>query len=143
MSRVEHFCLQRGLDAGVFKGILLRHYFVEWTLFCRGHASIGWHGLMRSVLVHYRSLRRSATVAVLSNYDYWNRSFVFDRRRGWESALLSGGQLPAKLTAGMDKRLFEDFRWSRDFANLHFIRTQRRYNKRRYARMRAVSRPSF
>lgn len=43
----------------------------------------------------------------------------------------------------MGRRLFEDFRWSRDFANIHFIRTQRRYNKRRYARMRAVSRPSF
>lgn len=28
-------------------------------------------------------------------------------------------------------------------ATIHFIRTQRRYNKRRYARMRAVSRPSF
>ena len=27
--------------------------------------------------------------------------------------------------------------------NIHFIRTQRRYNKRRYARVRAVSRPSF
>lgn len=26
---------------------------------------------------------------------------------------------------------------------IHFIRTQRRYNKRRYARVRAVSRPSF
>jgi hypothetical protein len=28
-------------------------------------------------------------------------------------------------------------------ATLHFIRTQRRYNKRRYGRMRAMSRPSF
>lgn len=27
--------------------------------------------------------------------------------------------------------------------DIHFIRTQRRYNKRRYARVRAVSRPSF
>jgi hypothetical protein len=27
--------------------------------------------------------------------------------------------------------------------NIHFIRTQRRFNKRRYARVRAVSRPSF
>lgn len=27
--------------------------------------------------------------------------------------------------------------------DVHFIRTQRRYNKRRYARVRAVSRPSF
>lgn len=53
------------------------------------------------------------------------------------------GQLNKKVVAGMDRRLFEDFRWSRDFANIHFIRTQRRYNKRRYARMRAVSRPSF
>ena len=27
--------------------------------------------------------------------------------------------------------------------DIHFIRTQRRYNKRRYARVRAISRPSF
>jgi hypothetical protein len=27
--------------------------------------------------------------------------------------------------------------------DIHFIRTQRRYNKRRYTRVRAVSRPSF
>ena len=30
-----------------------------------------------------------------------------------------------------------------DLNVIHFIRTQRRYNKRRYARVRAVSRPSF
>lgn len=143
MSRVEHFCAQRGLDLGIFKGILMRHYFVEWTLFCRGHASVGWHGLLRSVLGHYKSLRSRREISALSNYDLWSRSFVFDRRRGWESPLLSGGQLGAKLAVDAGKRLFEDFRWSRDFANIHFIRTQRRYNKRRYARMRAVSRPSF
>lgn len=82
MSRIEHFCAQRGLDVGIFKGILMRHYFVEWTLFCRGHASIGWHGLVRSVFVHYRSLRRVRAISALSNYDFWGRSFVFDRRRG-------------------------------------------------------------
>lgn len=98
---------------------------------------------MRDVLAHYKSLRRSREIAALSNYDYGNRSFVFDRRRGWESALLVGGHRSAQLTAEVGKNLFEDFRWSRDFANIHFIRTQRRYNKRRYARMRAVSRPSF
>jgi len=27
--------------------------------------------------------------------------------------------------------------------DVHFLRTQRRYNKRRYARVRATSRPSF
>lgn len=27
--------------------------------------------------------------------------------------------------------------------DIHFIRTQRRYNKRRYARVRAISRPPF
>lgn len=40
MSRVEHFCLRRGLDVAVFKGILLRHYFVEWTLVCRGRTGL-------------------------------------------------------------------------------------------------------
>jgi hypothetical protein len=139
MSRIEHFCAQRGLDLGIFKGIMMRHYFVEWTLFCRGHAGTSWHGLLRSVLLHYRSLHQSREVAVLSNYDFGGRSFVFDRRRGWEAPLLSGG----RLSAGTGRRLLEDFRWSRDFSSIHFIRTQRRYNKRRYARMRAVSRPSF
>lgn len=71
---------------------------------------MGWHGLVRDVLVHYRSLRRSHEIAALSNYDFGNRSFVFDRRRGWESALLTGGQLSSKLTAGLSKNLFEDFR---------------------------------
>ncbi len=30
-----------------------------------------------------------------------------------------------------------------NFFTIHFIRTQRRYNKRRYSRVRAFSRPSF
>lgn len=70
MSRVEHFCQRRGLDTGIFRGILMRHYFVEWTLFCRGHASVGWHGLLHSTLAHYKSLQRSRAIAVLSNYDF-------------------------------------------------------------------------
>lgn len=143
MARVEHFCLQRGLDVVTFKGILLRHYFVEWTLLCRGLSGMGWHELMRDVRLHYRALQRRREIAVISNYDLGNRSFIFDRRRGWESALLLGGASSAKLNVGLERNLFEDFRWSRDFTNIHFIRTQRRYNKRRYARMRAVSRPSF
>lgn len=110
MSRVEHFCARRGLDLGVFRGIMMRHYFVEWTLFCRGHASIGWHGLLHSVLSHYKSLRRARRVAVPSNYDWQSRPFVFDRRRGWEVTLLTGRQLPAKLAAGVNQHLFEDIR---------------------------------
>jgi hypothetical protein len=143
MSRVEHFCAQRGLDLGVFRGILLRHYFVEWTLFCRAQTAAGWHGLVQKVAAHYKSLRRVRPLAPVSNYDVWNRSFVFDRRRGWESALVGRTSAQSQLAVAMGKNLFEDVRWSRDLVNIHFIRTQRRYNKRRYARMRAVSRPSF
>jgi hypothetical protein len=70
MSRVEHFCGRRGLDVGIFKGIMLRHYFVEWTLFCRGHAGVSWHGLLHSVLAHYRALKRARRVVAPLHYDW-------------------------------------------------------------------------
>jgi hypothetical protein len=53
------------------------------------------------------------------------------------------GEMGLLMLSKRYMRVLRDFRWSRDLVNIHFIRTQRRYNKRRYARMRAVSRPSF
>jgi len=43
-----------------------------------------------------------------------------------------------KLLSGLTINDFGD-----NFFTIHFIRTQRRYNKRRYSRVRAFSRPSF
>lgn len=45
----------------------------------------------------------------------------------------------------MNTNMSSDFNTSKPLLppSIHFIRTQRRYNKRRYARVRAVSRPSF
>jgi hypothetical protein len=34
-ARVEHYCSRRGLDVGIFKGLLMRHYYVEWTILSR------------------------------------------------------------------------------------------------------------
>lgn len=49
----------------------------------------------------------------------------------------------ASMQGGPFKRgIFESYYLNAAF-EIHFIRTQRRYNKRRYARVRAVSRPSF
>lgn len=99
--------------------------------------------MLHSALAHYKSLRRTRAIRLPLAFDYMNRSFIFDRRRSWEQPFLTGGALAKKLLANFGKKLFVDFHWSRDFASIHFIRTQRHYNKRRYARMRAVSRPSF
>lgn len=46
-----------------------------------------------------------------------------------------------QFTQNLSKLLINDF--GDNYFTIHFIRTQRRYNKRRYSRVRAFSRPSF
>ena len=84
-------------------------------------------------------------------YKLW--SYIFKYIKKWESKTVKTGHLisPNEVQSLFNYYLYSQFKVSKhsntsyikDVYDIHFIRMSKRYNKRRYSKVRAISRPPF
>jgi hypothetical protein len=136
---IEKYCLRRNINIDVFKNILLNIYIVEWNLLCRSYNRKNAFNLIRKITYYYNDLKKNYQVN-LTNINYYEvKPYIFDRNFRWESSIFNITNDNNKTS----KFWLNLYSWNNLVSNIHFVRVQRRYNKRRYGRARVVSRPSF
>lgn len=122
LKYIEYYCLKRNVDNLIVLNIILRLFNAEWVSLCTSKNIEELRPLLKKSLVYYNNLTSPRLINYI-NFDY-EVSYNF---------LFSYGV-----------NILKSPTWHFNMpVTLHLVRTQRRYNKRRYARVRAVSRPSF
>lgn len=130
---VELYCIKRNLNTSIFFKILFTIFRNEWQRAQSTRAANDLFYVLKITLNYYKQLKKSSLINYL-NFDY---EVSYNSLFSYMPITFKSFKTP---TSG-----FKDiFNWAFNLPiSLHLIRTQRRYNKRRYARVRAVSRPSF
>lgn len=130
---IEQYCFKRGLDSTIFFKIIFTIFRNEWQKLQLTQNSSDLFYILKITSFYYKDLKSNFLINYL-NFDYdssYNLLFSY---------------MPAYMNVHSSLQSFNEAgnHWMLNLPiSVHLIRTQRRYNKRRYARVRAVSRPSF
>jgi hypothetical protein len=151
LAWIENYCIKHNINIDVFKAIIFNIYIVEWNLLCQNYKKKYLYQLVKKVNQHYLKLSK-AYKAELTNYNYeMQKPFLFDRKFKWETAIFNlknnynnSDVFETNDNISNNKLVWTKFYgWNKLVSDIHFVRVQRRYNKRRWSRIRVTSRPSF
>jgi hypothetical protein len=148
---LEHYCLRNAMDCRVLKNIIFNFYTVEWSALCRKYSRIDMLIFLRQVDKHYARLSKQHKISMINIDNNFTRSQLFERSTQWETIFFNINKFHKSFGSSQNikNNTYNQLAWSRFYkwdnslTTIHFVRVQRRYNKRRYSRARVVSRPSF
>nr|QIB71985.1 hypothetical protein [Gruberia lanceolata] len=121
--------------------IFYNNYYYLWLTFIETYEFEYYYLLLKKILAYERYLRlNNSKIKLRYNNYYTLDSFLLYNNIKSTISLVDY----TNLTSFMAYLDLSDclFNFDNSFS-IHFIRTQRRYNKRRYSKIRAISRPSF
>lgn len=136
--------------------ILLRVFYSRfyniWLLFVFSGKRSLYYFILKNTIKLYKKLFLSRNKIKTITYLVQPNHFLIDLplhatgRNLINPLLLKQAGDITKLNSYRHKKIINNLTindFGNNFFSIHFIRTQRRYNKRRYSRVRAFSRPSF
>lgn len=121
--------------------LLYNKYYYMWLTFLETYEFEYYYILIKNIMryLNYLNLKNMKIKTLNNNYHTLDSFLLYNNIRSTASWVEYTG-----LTSFMAYLDLSDVLWNFDNSySIHFIRTQRRYNKRRYSKIRVISRTSF
>lgn len=142
--KLINFFKRNNYNKNLILKIFLNNYYYLWLLFLQNYNLKYYYLLIKKILLKYSYIifNNYNNLITFNNITTPNHFLNYNNINNTENIVINFSKIKLSLkNNSLNLNKFLNF--NKNKFTIHFIRVQRRYNKRRYSKVRVVSRPSF